>query len=119
MADSFSGSRHKCVPVDCPELLGSDAECVVSGPYVTLRDVVLGTEVSLSFWDLVERRGRMLRFCSRYMRMPGHAIEFAGLGGIASFHVTCQDEATAEELAGMLDRPSSRESLFDWAAARS
>lgn len=93
------------VPVDCPQLLGRDAECIVCGHSVILRDEVAGSTVWLSSYDFVERTGKTLRFCSRPMPMPPGAIEFGGLGGPARFDVTFPDERIAAAVVALIRLP--------------
>jgi hypothetical protein len=83
------------VQVIVPWLPVSDAECVIRGASVTLRDAG-GSEVRLRLTDYVEQTGKVLRFCSQAsFRGGGGCIEFAGLGQDAWFEVECSDEATA------------------------
>jgi hypothetical protein len=96
-----SGTGEYRAPVECPQVVGEDVECIVSGRTITLRDDIAGSMVQLQLrsFDFVARNGRTLRFCSCAGRMSAGAIEFAGLGCDAWYDVTCASERIAEELA--------------------
>ena len=106
-APSFEPTEHR-VQVECSQLLGCDAECIVRGGAVILRDEVAGSTVSLSRFDFVEWKGRTLRFRSRSTKIPKRGVEFAGLGRDAWFDVTCPDESTAATLVDLIGKPFGR-----------
>ena len=101
----FSEPMEHRVSIECPQLLGCDAECIVRGRRVILRDEVAGSTVSLTSLDFVEWNGRTLRFCSRATGPPKHGIEFAGLGRDALFDVMCPDESAAAALVALIRKP--------------
>jgi len=101
---SSEPTEHR-VPVECPQLLGCDAECVVRGRSIILCDAVAGSTVSLSRFDFVERKGRTLCFSSRSTKIPKRGVEFAGLGRDAWFDVIFPDAQTAAALVELIHTP--------------
>jgi hypothetical protein len=106
-APFFEPTEHR-VSINCPQLLGCNAECIVRGRSVILHDEVAGSIVSLSSFDFVEWKGRTLRFRSRSTKIPKRGVEFAGLGRDAWFDVTCPDESTAATLVDLIGKPFGR-----------
>lgn len=90
------------VPVEAPWLLGTDAECVIDGEAVTLRDAGTGAAVRWARSDVIRRTGRMLAVRSRAVPIGLRCIEFAGAGRDARYQVIFPDEATAVMVAARI-----------------
>ena len=98
------------VLVEAPWLLGTEAECVIGGLFVILRDTGSGAQVRLGLSDFSGRAGRVLYFHSRARSLGRGCIEFAEMGGDAWYQVACADEATAATAAARIKQ--AREELF-------
>ena len=92
------------LPVSVLEYPGRRSEIVIGDDKFLLLVVDLDlqsergfplAEIRIPLFDFVERQGRKIQFCSMFSGFSAGSIDFAGMGGTAWFHVTCDDEASA------------------------
>jgi DNA-binding CsgD family transcriptional regulator len=102
--DEGTWREDMSVRVRVPWLPMVDANFLVSGHSITLRDIG-GSEVKLSILDFQGRSGKLLRFQSRGGGVFPDCIEFAGMGRDAEIDVECLDETIAEEVAHRIENP--------------
>lgn len=110
MVEASTPNESLRFPVSLLEYPGKQTEIVVNDDSVLLLiyNWRPGTglplaEIRLLLTDYVGQQGQRLQFCSRYGSEPwsvsSSSVDFAGLGGNAWFHLTCDDETSAGIIA--------------------